>query len=816
MKKSLLLVVALICGAANMLAATFQGVTERDKAVTYETWSNSFALIRKIDNSLISTDGILEIPEKVEYNGQYLSPIFMHNSSNFLSGQSSDLNNVKELVIHGYFFDKENSTMTKDYNQRFTNLESIKMENRMEGYSSSGGVLYRGTAENPYQTIIWVPTKWQPEGNAPFLDGTTTIRDYAFSRVEYVGDDEMFYIPDQIESIGAYAFQYTPMRGVRISENEKLTKVSGFCFLSCQELVQAPIPDNIITIGGGAFAKCTSLPSINLDNIESINSTAFHSCSSLESIGTLDNLKSLGKGSFYGCSKLQYIDIEQTQIKSIPEFCFYNCSSLKELKLPQGLTSIDKRALFGVNNLTTMLDLPESLVTIERFALPTFEKLKGETLHIGKNVKDMTGFSLNNVLCNIDIDSENQYFMKDETDNVIYNSNKTELVYYLQANTRKGYMVPTGVKKISDGAFKYKRGLLLHITLPSTCEEIGVQSFEGVESVTIPPSVKSLADGPLAHLTSQDYSSLEYNSKKGNLVTYYVFVNCGAIYFMGNNIEEISPLRNYFSLSTYSLTDRIYLTKTGYESAVADAANKGTKSMWYYPLRNNYYVSTNIPVTMSSTGLSTMCRDFDVDLSAADGLEAYVATSFQKGNGQEDVVTMAKVSTDDYVPSRVGADNYEFHGVLLKGEPGKTYYYCIGEQDYLSGNQTLLSDEQADGNMLVGAPINTYIDKTDGEMTNFVLKSGKFRYVSAYGELSWNKAYLQIPTADCVDETTGGAKNVSFAFAAEEGNDITGISSLVNEQSANADDAYYNLNGVRVTNPQKGVYIRNNKKIVIK
>ena len=29
-------------------------------------------------------------------------------------------------------------------------------------------------------------------------------------------------------------------------------------------------------------------------------------------------------------------------------------------------------------------------------------------------------------------------------------------------------------------------------------------------------------------------------------------------------------------------------------------------------------------------------------------------------------------------------------------------------------------------------------------------------------------------------------------------------------------DVYYNLNGVRVENPQKGIFIRNGKKVVIK
>ena len=152
---------------------------------------------------------------------------------------------------------------------------------------------------------------------------------------------------------------------------------------------------------------------------------------------------------------------------------------------------------------------------------------------------------------------------------------------------------------------------------------------------------------------------------------------------------------------------------------------------------------------------------------------------------------------------------------MLKGEPGATYTYHIGEQDYLSGSQITLSDEQTTGNMLVGAPVHTNIDKTDGDLTNFVLKNGWFRYVSAYGELAWNKAYLQVPTANLQTED-GHAKNIRFVFA-DDDSETTGISTQFSQHEVCSDDApYYNLNGMRITNPQKGIYIRNGRKVVIR
>lgn len=248
----------------------------------------------------------------------------------------------------------------------------------------------------------------------------------------------------------------------------------------------------------------------------------------------------------------------------------------------------------------------------------------------------------------------------------------------------------------------------------------------------------------------------------------------------------------------------MYVTKTAYDNLKALPQT----SPWNDAKK---YLRDEIPVTLSDTGLSTMCRDFDVDMSASEGLDAYVASSFQKAtDGGEDIMMMDKVSTGSYVPSRFGTDNYEFCGVILKGDAGKTYTYRIGENDY-TGNQSLLTNEQTEGNMLVGAPVHVYIDKADGDMTNLVLKGGKFRYVTQYGELAWNKAYLQIPTATV---QTSGAKGIRFVFN-EEGT-TNGINNVIKETTASNNNIYYNLNGTRVGNPQKGIFIHNGKKVIIK
>ena len=799
--------------AIEVFSQTFQGATEGDRAATYQlvSFSNNtitYAVLKDIDNSAISADGVFELPEYVSYEGTEYRVIFYYSSNGFRpSYENKTYSSIKKIILHGKLIRDSYSTtnLFSGFNKCFEALEEFVMENPYDGHSTLDGVLYKGTDDSPYNTIVFVPVMWNPEGKNLYQPDTKEIKRWAFSYVKFLGNMDVYQIPNQIEIIGSSAFMSSAIKGVKLPENTTLTSISNGCFDLCKDLTQVIIPDNILTIDGAAFRECTSLPTINLNNVEKIDMLAFYGATSLASVESTENLKTLGECCFYGCSNLQSIDLEQSSITRIPNYCFWGCSTMTEIKLPEGLKVIGTYALRGTESLSVPV-LPESLEEIAEEAFPTFIKVSDQTLYIGKNVKNMNGLTLYNIHCNIEIDESNPYFIKE--DKVIYNNNKDELVSYLNTNTRKSFMVPSHVKKIGDGAFYKAAGSPLeHVTLPSSCEAIGYHSFHNGSaknvSVTVPPSVKVIGGK-----NKKEYRPNRNRTNTGGTVAYYYPFYNFDVYLMGNHFEEIEC--NIYLFNTTSLIPyKFYLTQTAYNSI------DNTIPVWGSLLSKNR-LHTDVPVTLSSSGLSTMCRDFDVDLSETDGLEAYVAASFEMPvNGSDGEINMQKVSTGDYIPSRIGADNYEFHGVVLKGEPGATYTYHIGEQDYLSGSQITLSDEQTTGNMLVGAPVHTNIDKTDGDLTNFVLKNGWFRYVSAYGELAWNKAYLQVPTANLQTED-GHAKNIRFVFA-DDDSETTGISTQFSQHEVCSDDApYYNLNGMRITNPQKGIYIRNGRKVVIR
>lgn len=119
---------------------------------------------------------------------------------------------------------------------------------------------------------------------------------------------------------------------------------------------------------------------------------------------------------------------------------------------------------------------------------------------------------------------------------------------------------------------------------------------------------------------------------------------------------------------------------------------------------------------------------------------------------------------------------------------------CVGETDDVTDN------------MLVAVVESTAIAQIDGDNTNYVFgkKNGKeafFKVPAAGMTVPANNAYLSVPTAT-------GAKEVIFL-----GGETTGISH-VDADAVEGD--IYTVSGVKVQKAQKGVYIVNGKKLIVK
>lgn len=183
-------------------------------------------------------------------------------------------------------------------------------------------------------------------------------------------------------------------------------------------------------------------------------------------------------------------------------------------------------------------------------------------------------------------------------------------------------------------------------------------------------------------------------------------------------------------------------------------------------------ISDKFTATMAASGYTSICSTTDLDFSGVEDLTAYVVSKAEGGKATLTEIENAPANT----------------GVILKGAAGTTYEIPTG------------SATAPDANLLKGVTAATTI-KGDG--SQFFLVGGKFVKAANPATLPAGKAYLA---------ASAGAKAFDVLEFDFDG-DATAIQNVEKEQF---DGAIYNLNGVRVDNPTKGVYVKDGKKFVVK
>mgnify|MGYP000201082704 CR=1 FL=1 len=198
--------------------------------------------------------------------------------------------------------------------------------------------------------------------------------------------------------------------------------------------------------------------------------------------------------------------------------------------------------------------------------------------------------------------------------------------------------------------------------------------------------------------------------------------------------------------------------------------------------QQNAFTTNALTVGTVRANIATYSSPFPVNLP--DGVDAYIAK--QEG---ENKVVLQKIT--GALPANTG--------VILSSETAK--------KDCIPTARTTepLATVNAADNMLVAttgnavpADVNAYILSKNGNTAVFKKLSSSDRSIKQY------KAYLKLDGAQ-------SAQLMNFAFA---GSDLTGIQN-VTETSAKSKTAY-DLAGRKVGKLQKGIYIVNGKKVIVK
>lgn len=221
-------------------------------------------------------------------------------------------------------------------------------------------------------------------------------------------------------------------------------------------------------------------------------------------------------------------------------------------------------------------------------------------------------------------------------------------------------------------------------------------------------------------------------------------------------------------------------------------------------------------------GYATFVSPYNIDLTGQTALKAYICDYYGTENN---LVHMVQIK---HIPANTP--------VMLKGYARDKYVLYISE-----GNKAVdhgISEEVFAKNRLVGAlEDGVMVQPTEeglynGAVTtwhNLGLTQNKFRTFTVASPIAQGRAYLRITQEEYEDlyaahvsatAASTSAKIVfedsDFDYSADE--KPTGIEEVETNKSTMGNGYYYNLNGVRINGKptQKGIYILNGKKIVVR
>ncbi len=528
----------------------------------------------------------------------------------------------------------------------------------------------------------------------------------------------------------------------------------------------------VTAIGAGAFDGYYSIKSVTINaNLESIGASAFFN-TNIPGIILPASLKSIGDNAFSYCYKINAMVVPEG-VETIGRYVFSGCSSMTRLELPSTLTSIGEYVISGTSQLEKVISYITDPFTV----------------------------------------SDNSFVTQEYIDeNTVYNPSSATL--YVPAGSKSKYEAITGWTKFAK-----------IVEIPTST---GIKVAKGMTTYTSEYNLdfSSLGDGVKAYVaTGYDYDKntiwltrvkdvpagtpiLVQAPASDTPYDIPVKASSGCYYknmLVGNlSGGDITLSATTGDMTNYYLSNGKFLTATG-----SNTIGNGKAYLQIPTTPPAATVGSSQAVKLNDYGFASFCGSQDLDFTDVEGLKAFAVTGYDDANG---TIWLTRVN-------RVSART----PLLLKGGSGASYtipsvavgsYYVNMMKGNLSGSTITIFT-------------TTYT--TDGDMTNYYLKGNQLLKATDKGNTIGNgKAYMQIPSKHVTRSIEDIVADLLIYGISDDEPEVISIpvargingdgTTNIREKLApeQMNDVYYNLQGQRVENPTKGVYIKNGKKVVVK
>ena len=581
-------------------------------------------------------------------------------------------------------------------------------------------------------------------------------------------------------------FKGSDLTSVKIGEGFETLGSSSFN--GSKSLASVTLPESLKTIGDSCFMDCSQLASVTLPaNVSTLGSQTFSGCSSLETVKFLGN----------GIKELPYLCFADAGIKSIqvPKgvetlglYCFEYCKSLESVTLPDGLKTVEG-SFRGCESLTSVT-LPATVSTLGSSTFQQCSSLES-VVFLGNGIKELPW----------------RCFEHSGIKSIKIPESVTTLgeQCFSENYSLTSVNIPQNVTKISKRAFSSCTSLS-EVTISEGLDSIETRAFSNctsLKSITLPNSLSYIL------MAFEKCPQLRRIEMLGDVPEVFNVVADDEVYNNAELIVKKSYYENYLKSSAWTKFKNFPNPYIVYFDDNGKLDNDTYKAGYAH-----YERSLDVPVDYI-----TLCLPYDIQLSDVEGFdEVYVPSGLALYKGTDLLVLLDKKDiATDVVAARTP--------MFIKKTSGVESTVIVNHNEFTVDDNTYVNDEPAklkvydwDGTSGLMKQ-NTSIDVRFGGTVSSIpaidnaLTLGSGGVFGKSSSISAYRSYLTL--ASNAVQKVG---KVSIGIDGE----TTGIEGLVSVGSSAGNNYVYTVNGTLVNTTgetaglAKGVYIINNKKIVVK
>ena len=626
----------------------------------------------------------------------------------------------------------------------------------------------------------------------------------------FSGDDKLksFVIPEKVTVLERGAFNgASGLETITFKQPATMTVIGEGAFQNAKALKRIELPSTVTTISKDAFNTCSSLTEVVIPaSVTTIDATGFQECAKLEKFTVDKNnivyssvdgfLLSKDKKklvSFPPAKANTYYTMLPPTIETIGKQAFYFVQALENVTIPGKVKKIEDFAFDRVGNLNTIAFLGKTPIT--DVAPSAFNPANVDKSKIDLSVRKDAKAAFDSDPLWSQFRTRGVSFFKETngagngTTEYFPLSKKAVMIVGTQADVYTYVVKPTviddnnntyEVRLWGDYAMNDNTTNIQEVVFKNTLDYVGLDAFKKNDGSSTVKRIYFTATVPTKDMSATKW---EYIDNSGNYTQ-----------------KEFEPsLKVYVKKSA----ENAYKTATGWDR---------------YAGQTSYKIPGEIKIAHR---YGTFAREFDADLGiyARENHEAgRIGAFITQTTGMSTETDATGVQTIKFIMKSINYGNtnvtdYDYvpaeTGVLLESRSGAStpadFYYAIGEKDNVTYS---LSNNIMEGVTVKDTKKQSSTSDPIFAMTTAgifkPLKIGTDRTIPVHKAVARPKV------------TLSASAKVMFVFDDGENHNIVNAIDTIENNNVVDNNAYYNLQGQRVENPQHGVFIHNGKKVVLK